>query len=88
MLPTRAQARFTGCFPSSEFKNIDAYAIATQAFNVCCSRASPNPKVDASQTTRVSKFWSKGYFVLFCVISETYFLVLLNVMSCSCALTI
>ena len=47
---------------------------------VFCSRAAPSPYVDASQTSRVSRFWSNS---LFCVISVTKFFILWNAESCS-----
>ena len=45
----------TEYFSSREFKNRDAYAIATQPSTECCYNAAPSPVLDASQTMRVSK---------------------------------
>ena len=47
---------FTDYFSSKEFQNLDAYAMAIQPFDVFCSRAASRPKVDGSQTSRVSRF--------------------------------
>ena len=63
-----------------KFENLEAFSIATQTCDVICSRAAFNFEVDASQTTRVSRFWSK---CLFCVMSATNFLIFMKVHSCS-----
>ena len=44
------------CFSSKEFRNLDAYAFATQPASVFCSNAVLSPNEDASETTRVSNF--------------------------------
>ena len=70
----------TEYFSSREFKNLDAYAIATQPSGEYCSSDAPNPDVEASVTIHVSRCWSK---YLFCVISETSFLMFSNDLLCS-----
>ena len=67
-------------FSSREFKNRDAYAKATQPSAECCSNAAPKPVLDASQTMRVSKCWSK---CLFCVIFATSCRMFLKAKLCS-----
>ena len=53
---------FTEYFSSHEFKNPEAYAIATQILSMFCNTAAPSPNLLESQTTRVSRFWLKTFF--------------------------
>ena len=61
---------FTENFSSRKFRNLEAYAFATQTVSVFCSNAAANPNLGASHSTRVSKCWLK---CLFSVISDISF---------------
>ena len=66
---------FTKHFSCSEFRIVEAYAVATQPTLVFYSKTAPCRNVHASQTTRVSRLWLE---CLFSVNSDTSFRMLWN----------